>query len=443
MTPIRSWPRITALSLALLSPGLLTAVPAWAQRASAPRTADYIVAVVNQELVTNAELQARLAQVRESARRNNAQLPPEADLRREVLDALIDERVIVTHARDSGQKVDDAELERAMANVAAQNQLTPQQLRDRLRREGIDYARFRKNVRDQLMVERTREREVQGRIRVTDTEVENWIEKQRGAAGSSTELNIAQVLVTVPEGAAANVVEERRARADAALARVRKGEAFEAVAREVSEDTNRAKGGEIGARPANRLPDIFVEAVRALKPGEVAPQLVRSPVGFHVLKLLTRSEVGAFTVTQTRARHVLLRPSAQLSQEAAVRRLQEFKRQIASGTRTFEQIARDNSEDGSASQGGDLGWTSPGSFVPEFEEAMNALPANGLSEPVVSRFGVHLIQVVERRQVTLDAKQQREQARNALREQKFDDAYAEWVRDLRARAYIELREPPQ
>lgn len=437
MTTIRHWPCIALLSLTLAA-----GLPAHAQR-SAPRTADYIVAIVNQELVTAAELQQRLAQVRENARRSNTPLPPDDELKQEVLNALIDERVIVTNARDSGMRLDDAELERAMANVAAQNQLTPQQLRERLRREGVDYARFRKNIRDQLLVERTREREVQQRIRITDAEVDAWLDKQRAAAGNSTEYNLAQVLVVVPENAPAKVVEERRARAEAALERLRKGEAFDAVAREISEDTNRAKGGEIGARPASQLPDIFVDAVRTLKAGEFTPTLLRSSAGFHVLKVLSRTETGAFTVTQTRARHVLLRTSAQLSQEAAIRRLQEFKRQIAAGTRTFEQIARDNSEDGSAAQGGDLGWVSPGNFVPEFEEAMNALPIGGLSGPVISRFGVHLIQVMERRKVTLDAKQQREQARSALREQKFEEAYLEWVRDLRARAYVELREPPQ
>ncbi|GAB4568119.1 MAG: peptidylprolyl isomerase [Rhizobacter sp.] len=440
MTLTRSWPRIAVLSLLLVSayPGAI-AQP----RASAPRTADYIVAIVNQELVTNGELQLRLNQVRENARRANAQLPPADVLRQQVLDALIDERVQITHARESGQRLDDAEVERAVTNVAAQNQLTPTQLRERLRREGVDYLRFRNNVRDQLLLERTREREVQARIRITDTEIENWLDKQRAEAGAATEYNIAQVLVTVPEGASESVVAERRARADAAMARLRRGEAFDVVAREVSEDTNRAKGGEIGSRPANRLPDIFVDAVRPLKAGEVSPTLLRSGAGFHILKLVERSEAGALTINQTRARHILLRPSAQLSQQAAAARLVEFKRQIASGARSFDQLARDNSEDGSAAQGGDLGWVSPGNFVPEFEEAMNALAINGLSEPVVSRFGVHLIQVIERRKMALDAKQQREQARAALREQKFEEAYAEWVRELRARAYVEMREPPQ
>jgi peptidyl-prolyl cis-trans isomerase SurA len=196
-------------------------------------------------------------------------------------------------------------------------------------------------------------------------------------------------------------------------------------------------------RPMDRLPDVFVEVARNLKPGEISPTLLRSGAGFHVLKLVARQEGGAFAVQQTHARHILLRVSEQLSAEAAGRRLAEFKRQILSGAKSFEQLARDNSEDGSAAGGGDLGWTSPGAFVPEFEETMNALPISGISDPFSSRFGVHLLQVLERRQTTLDLKQQREQARNVLREQKFEEAYLEWVRDLRGRAYIEMREPPQ
>jgi peptidyl-prolyl cis-trans isomerase SurA len=223
---------------------------------------------------------------------------------------------------------------------------------------------------------------------------------------------------------------------------VRAGEPFEAVARQVSEDAQREQGGEIGARPASRLPDLFVEATRALKPGEITPALVRSGAAFHVLKVLSRGDVGPAQVTQTRARHILLRTSSRLTAEAAQARLADYRRQIESGARTFEDMAREFSEDGSAAQGGDLGWASPGTMVPEFEEAMNALPLGGLSQPVVSRFGVHLIQVMQRRDVAVDPRQLREQARNALREQRFDDAYAEWARDLRGRAYVEMREPP-
>ena len=433
----------SVLALPLVFAFLLPAAPAaQAQVRGETLNGDYIVAVVNQELVTAGELQSRLARVRENATRSTAALPPDDQLRKQVLDSLIEERVQVTYARDSGQRVDDAELDRAVANVAVQNQISMPQLRERLRTEGIDFTRFRNNVRDQMLTERIREREVLGRIKVSDAELDAYVEQRRVASAGADQYNIAQVLVTVPEGASAEVIAQRRARAEAVLERVQAGEAFDAVARELSEDGNRAQGGVVGMRPADRLPDLFVDAVRALKAGAVAQDLLRSGAGFHVLKLVEKREGSAFTVQQTRARHILLRPSTQLPQEAAVRRLSEFKRQIGAGARPFEQLARDNSEDGSAAQGGDLGWVSPGGFVPEFEEAMNGLPIDGLSDPLVSRFGVHLIQVTERRDVTLEPKQIREQARNILREQKFDEAYAEWIRELRARAYVEFREPP-
>ena len=430
-----------SLALAVLAAGSVAPV-VQAQQAGTARTGDYIVAIVNTELVTAAELELRMTRLRDDANRSNSTLPGGAELRQRVLDLLIEERVQVTHARDSGQRVDDAELDRAVGNVALQNQVTLPQLREKLKKEGLDYGRFRTNVRDQLLTERVREREVQARIRISDAEVEAFIDKRRATAGASDEYNVAQILVTVPEGAAASLMAERRARADSALARVKAGEAFETVARAVSEDANKAQGGVIGMRPADRLPDVFMEVVRPLKVGDVAPTLLRTGAGFHVLKLVDKRDAGGLSIQQTRARHILLRPSAQLPQDAALRRLAEFKRQILSGAKTFEQLARENSEDGSAPQGGDLGWASPGGFVPEFEETMNAMTLNGISEPIVSRFGAHLIQVVGRRQVTLDTKQLREQARAALREQKFDDAYAEWIQELRARAYVELREPP-
>jgi len=427
-----------SLALTLLAP----LAPAQTRATGTPNMADYIIAVVNQELVTNAELQTRLARIREDAARNRQQLPPPAELRKQVLEALIDERVQVTNAREVGPKIDEAELDRAVNNVALQNQLTMAQLRSRLQQQGLPYSTFRNNVKDQLLVERVREREVNQRIRISDAEIDALIEQRRAAAGTAVQLNIAQILVTVPDGANAEVLAQRQARAEAALARVKAGEDFATVAREISEDGNKAQGGVIGLRPADRLPDVFVDTVKTLRPGEVSPTLLRSGAGFHVLKLLARQEGAAFSVTQTHARHILLRVSPQLSAEAASRRLAEFKRQILAGTKSFDQLAKENSEDGSAAAGGDLGWTSPGAFVPEFEEAMNNLPVNGISDPLVSRFGVHIIQVMERREVKLDAKQQREQARNVLREQKFDAAYLDWVRDLRGRAYIEMREAP-
>jgi peptidyl-prolyl cis-trans isomerase SurA len=409
---------------------------------SAVRSGDYIVAIVNQELVTAVEVSRRMARAREDAQRADSRVPGDEVLRNQVVEALIEERVILTYARETGGKVDDTELDRAVQTVAAQNQLSVPQLRERLAGEGIDLVRFRANLRDQLLVERTREREVYQRIRITDSDVEDYLERQRRAAAAEAPLNLAQILISVPEGASEAVVAERRRLAEAALARVRAGEPFEAVARQLSEDAQREKGGEIGARPVSRLPDLFVEATRSLKVGEVTPALVRSGAAFHVLKVLSRGDVGPAQVTQTRSRHILLRPSSRLTAEAAQARLVGYRRQIESGARTFEDMAREFSEDGSAAQGGDLGWAAPGTMVPEFEEAMNALTLGGLSQPVVSRFGAHLIQVLERREVAVDPRQLREQARNALREQRFDDAYTDWARDLRGRAYVEMREPP-
>ncbi|HET9207350.1 MAG TPA: peptidylprolyl isomerase [Burkholderiaceae bacterium] len=407
------------------------------------RIGDYIIAVVNSELVTANEVEQRSGRVREEARRGGGRLPPGDVLRKQVVDSLIDERVLVTYARDSGMKVDEAELDRAVSSVAANNRLTLAELRRRLQAEGVEFARFRNSLRDQILVERVREREVQARIRISDAEIDKFIAQQRGAAEAAAELNIAQILVTVPEGASDAQVAERRARVDAALARVQGGADFGTVAREVSEDGNRANGGVIGLRPANRLPDLFVEATKNLKAGEVTAQPIRSGAGFHILKVVERSDGQVHRVTQTRARHILLRTSAQASAQDAARRLEDLKRQIEGGQRRFEDVAREVSEDGSAANNGELGWVSPGGFVPEFEEAMNRLAPSAVSPPVVSRFGVHLIQVIERRQVEISDKEIREQARAALREQKFDSAYQDWAKDLRARAYIEMREPPQ
>jgi len=432
-----------ALGLAVQAASAQVAAPASSASAARSSPADYIVAVVNQELVTNAELQQRIATIRDEAGRSQTQLPPAAELRRQVLDVLINERVLVTNARETGPRIDEAELDRAATNVALQNQMTMVQLRARLKQQGIEFSTFRNNIKDQIAVERVREREVNSRIRINNDEIDALLEKRRSEAGKVPQLNIAQVLISVPEGASDAEVASRRARAEAALVRVKGGEAFEAVAREVSEDGNKAQGGVIGLRPADRIPDVFVEATRSLKSGEVAADLLRSGAGFHVLKLIQRTESNAFMIEQTRARHILLRTSPQLTQQAAERRLADFKREILAGSKTFEQLARENSEDGSASRGGDLGWASPGMFVPEFEDTMKALPINGIADPLVSRFGVHLIQVLERRETTLEPKQQREQVRNQLRELKFDEAYSDWIRDLRARAYVELREPPQ
>jgi peptidyl-prolyl cis-trans isomerase SurA len=436
---------LTVLALAALF-GVLGSNAALAQGAArnvpALRPGDYIAVIVNQELVTAGEVERRVERAVAEAPRGS-KLPAEPEMRKLATDALIDERVMISSARESGMRVDEQEIDRAVQSIAQQNQISLDVLRERLRTEGTDYGRFRANLRDQVMIERLREREVYQRIRISDEDIERTLAQQREAANADAETNIAQILISVPDDANPATLAARRALAEAALARVKKGEAFEDVARDVSEDSNRRTGGVIGLRPASKLPDLFVEATRNLKPGQVAPELVRSGGGFHALKLLERKEANIGRITQTRARHVLLRTSPQLTAEVASRRLSEYRKQIETGGRAFEDIARQYSEDGSAAAGGDLGWSSPGVMVPEFETAMNELPLNGLSAPVVSRFGVHLIQVLERRDTALEPKQLREQARTALREQRFEQAYLDWTKELRSRAYVEYREPPQ
>jgi peptidyl-prolyl cis-trans isomerase SurA len=441
-------PRPCAPVLALLAAAAMLggALPAAAQRVAEPRVValpgDHIVAVVNRELVTAVELDRRQAVIRQGALRAGQPVPPASALERQALDSLIEERVVVTHARDQGWRIDEAEIDRAVQSVAAQNQMTLEQLRERLQIEGLDLVRFRAQLRDQIALERTREREVIARIVVSEEDIDRAIAAEREAGRAGAEVNIAQILVAVPDGAGGTALAERRLRAEQALARVRAGEDFTAVARELSDDASRDRGGVLGLRPPERLPDLFVDGVRELEPGQVAPTLVRSGAGFHVLKLVERRSAGdAETVTETRARHILLRTSDQASPEQAARRLREIKRDIESGARRFEDVAKEVSEDGSAAAGGDLGWFGPGVMVPEFEEPAARLAPGEISAPVASRFGVHLIQVLERRRTALPAAQKREQVRNVLRERKFQQAYQDWVDELRALAYIEIREP--
>lgn len=436
---------------AFLTAGLMTCVLVSPQaQAQSDRRAqeviqpgDFIVAVVNQELVTAIEIEQRLVRARDNAARAGQRLPADSVLRKQILDGLIDERAQLAYARESGPRIDEAELDRAVANVAAQNKVTMAQMREQLAREGIDFPRFRKNVREQMLLERVREREVQSRIRITDADVESLLAKQRADNAATPSYNLAQILIPVPETATDAEVARLKGRADAALARVRGGEAFEAVARDVvADERDKASGGELGMRPIDRLPDAFIEHVRGVASGQIAPTVLRTGAGFHLLKVIEHRDGQAFSVTETHARHILIRPNAQLDQSTIIRQMAEIKAQIVTGAATFEAIAKERSEDGSAAQGGDLGWTMPGTFVPEFDDAMTVLPLGEVSEPVISRFGIHLIQVLERRQAVLDARQERDQARNVLREKKYEEAYAEWNRELRQRVYIEMREPP-
>ena len=429
---------LTAMALGL-------AVGAGAQSVPAIRSADFIVAVVNSEPVTNSEVQAMRSRLLRELTARGASIPPAQQLTRQALDMLINEKAQLQQAQEQGIKVDDDQVDQAEANVAAGNQLSREAFHQRLAQEGITLAVFRQQLKNQLTLSRLREREVDSRIRISDQEIDKFLQEQApDMRAAPPELNIAMILIAVPENASPSELRTLEDKAQDVARRARSGQDFAQLAKTYSEAFDKgAKGGEMGLRPADRYPELFVEAVRALAPQAIAGP-VRSGAGFHILKLLERRQAApTMTMSQTRARHILLRPTAQLSRDQAVARLQDVRRQIQSGRTTFARAAQEISQDGSAAQGGDLGWASPGQFVPEFEQVMNRLQPGQISDPLVSRFGVHILEVTDRRQVAVPEKEQREMARAALREKQLDETYERWVEDIRGRAYVEMREPPE
>lgn len=428
------------------SPALTLPAPAAAGAASsATRQADYIVAVVNSEPVTNNEVRARMARVQAQLAQQGANLPPPEVLAREVLERLILEKVQLQAARETGIRADDYAVSQAEQAVARQNGLTVEDLYRRLERDGLSKDRFREELRNQLLMQRLREREVEARVRVTEADLDQFLREQKaGTDVGSMEINLGHVLVLVPENASPAQVAERQARAQRAAERLRAGEELSVVAREMSDAAEGQRGGGLlGLRPADRYPELFVNSTLGLAVGSIVGP-VRSPAGFHVLKVVERVTAGIpSTVVQNHARHILLRTGPQLSEAAAAARLADYRRRVLAKQADFAALAREHSQDGSAKEGGDLGWANPGRYVPEFEQALAALKPGEISEPVVSRFGVHLIQLLERREAKLTEREQREMARDTVREKKLDEAYATWAQELRGRAYVEYRDPPQ
>ncbi|MDM0055060.1 peptidylprolyl isomerase [Variovorax fucosicus] len=430
------------------APQRFGAVPPAPRAPAAPttqRAAEYIVALVNSEPITNSDVQQRVARIIEQNPAEAGKIP-RPELNSMVLERLIGERAQLQVAKEQNIKVDDVAVDQAEQTVARQNQLTVEELRKRVAAEGLTQVEFRRDLRNQLLLTRLREREVEPRVKISDLEVEQFLRDQRTSpnAALAPDINIAQIMVAVPEGASDAQVATLQQKAQGIAQRARSGEDFAKLATELSDSPDKANGGALGLRNAERYPPLFVEATASTPVNGVAGP-VRSGAGFHVLKVLAKVQAGASdaTVTQTQVRHILLRTDARLSNEQAVAKLAEFKRRIQGGTADFAGLARDNSQDASAKDGGELGWSRSGQFVPEFEDAMNRLAPGQISDPVVSRFGVHLIQVEGRRESKLTPAEQREAARNALREKRLDEAFDTWSQEVRARAFVEFREPPQ
>ena len=407
--------------------------------------ANFIVAVVNSEPITNTEVRTKLLRTEEQMRQQGVAPPPRGELVSQLLERMISDKAQLQLARQSGLKVDENAVDAAVQTVARQNQINVEELRRRLNTDGIDYAQFRSEIRDELLLNRLRQREVESRVTVSDQEIDQYLQGQEGkpATAGAMALNLAEILIAVPENAAPAQVDALRARAREILERARAGGDFAALANEFSTAATRGNGGQMGLRSAERYPPLFVEATLSLRAGDVAGP-VRSGAGFHILKVIEKRQSGGVldaVVAQTHARHILLRTTPQLSEAAAIEKLAGFRKRIVAGQADFATLARENSQDPSAREGGDLGWVSAGAFVPEFEKVMDALAPNEISEPLVSRFGVHLLQVLERRDAPVTPRDRREMVRGLLREKKQNEAYALWTQEVRGRAYVELRDP--
>ncbi|MEO8003382.1 MAG: peptidylprolyl isomerase [Betaproteobacteria bacterium] len=421
---------------------LVAAVPALAAPGDRKKddslSLDRIVAVVNNEVVTRLDLDEQVKVASQQLKRQGTPLPASDVLERQLLERLITSKVLTQNAKETGLRVDDTQLQRSIERIAQENKATPEAFRKTLEGEGIDFNRFREELRNEILIARLKEREVDSKILITDAEIDNYLKNQQNQTGKDDEYNLSHILVLVPEQASPEKIQAKKLIAEKALEQIKGGADFRQVSAGVSDAPNALDGGPLGWRPAAKLPQIFVDAVKTMKVGDVSPVL-RSANGFHIIKMADkRGNDSPVMIQQTHARHILIRLNEVVSEADAKQRLVNLKERVENGT-SFAELARLQSEDASASKGGDLGWLSPGDTVPEFERAMDALEPGKVSDPVKSPFGYHLIQVVERRNEDMSKERQRVLARQSIRTRKADEAYQEWVRQQRDRAYIEVR----
>ena len=434
--------RLRFLICAMLA---LVAGAALAQQAAAPPRAapsvvplDRVLVVVNDEAITQWDLSEQRRVVLQQMKAAKV-TPPSGDvLDKQVLERLIVERAVLQFAKETGIRIDDTTVERTILRVAEENKFAPDEFRKVLEREGIPYSNYREDIRRQIIIQRVREREVDSKVQVSDAEVQNYLATIASQAGGEDEYLLSHIYVTVPEQATPDVVDVRRQRAQEALAEVKAGKDFGQVAASYSNAPDAPSGGNLGWRTGARLPSVFADVVRTMKPGDVSG-ILRSAGGFHVVKLVElRNRNQATVVEQTHARHILIKVNETTSEAEAKAKIDRLKDRLASGDK-FEDLARVNSEDASNARGGDLGWISPGDTVPDFERELAKLAPNELSAPVRTPFGWHLIQVLERRKQDVTQERRREQARQALRQRKSDEQFEEFVRQLRDRTYVEYK----
>ena len=399
---------------------------------------DRVVAVVNDEAITQYDLDDAKRIVLQQLKQQNVQPPAQDVLDKQVLERMMTERSLLQFAKENGVKVDDTMIERAILRIAQENKLSAEDFRKALAKENIDYPRYREDVRHELTVQRLREREVDSKITVSDAEVEQYLAMLKSQSGGEAEYKLAHILVMVPEQASADQIDARKRRAEDALRALKNGADFAQVAAGFSDASDALGGGNLGWRSGARLPTVFADEVRAMQVGQISA-ITRSAAGFHIVKLLDkRSRNEPTVVDQTHARHILVRVNEIVSESDAKANIDRLKDRIDAGAK-FEELAKLNSEDTTSAKGGDLGWVNPGDTVPEFDEAMKKLEPNQISAPVRTPFGWHLIQVLERRRQDITGDRARSEAQVAIRQRKADEAFQDWVRQIRDRAYVEVR----
>lgn len=421
---------------------LLASGPLSAQSTGSVEPVDRVIAVVNTEVVTERELAAQVAQVKKRAQEQGARLPQPAALNRRVLEQIILDRAVLQAAKDRGILINETQIDRAIESIAQENRVTVKAMRDQLQTEGMTFTAFREEIRAQIVEARVRELEVDARIKVSDADIDAWLAEQTGKEQQTARLEVAQVLLQVPEAATDAQMSEIRALAEKIQLQARSGTPFEQLVGEHSVAPGAAEsGGSMGMRTVEQLPRLFADAVMPLSVGEIAP-IVQSGAGLHVLKLLNREggvDAANKPIQQTKVRHILIRPGPAVSEAEIVQRLESIRERLIGGQVEFGAMARQYSADGSAAAGGDLGWVYAGDTVPEFERKMDELKPGEVSEPIRTQFGFHLIEVLDRRQDSASPERERQLARQALVKQRSNLAWRDWLDELRARTYVELR----
>ena len=399
---------------------------------------DRIVAIVDQTVITEQELESRIRTLTAQLTKKGTELPPENVLRKQILERLISDALQLQYAAQTGLKVDDNQLDKTIERIAEQNQMTVTEFSQALNADGISMAKFRADIRNEITIARLREREVESRVNVSESEIDNFLTTQASSNENRDEFEISHILIRTPEEGSTEDIQKAKAKVDEAIKALQDGTSFAKVSASYSDAPNALEGGNLGWKAAAQLPALFLDALKNMQAGDITPAL-RSPNGFHILKLTDkRGGNSPLVIEQTHARHILIKLTEVVSEKDGKQKMDNLKDRLDNGEK-FEVLARQFSEDGTASSGGDLGWVNPGDTVPQFEKAMNELKDNQISEPVRSPFGWHIIQVLERRKQDMSKEAARLKARQEIRARKADEAYQDWLRELRDRAYVEYR----